>query len=157
LPGCDQIYGTASGYELCLQRQDECEFLAFTDGSCSELCGPLGGTCVTAYDDLNLSCAIDSTLGCNANRAVQICVCSRQPSCDQGYGLLPGYTLCRQSPTECEFMTTGASATCRELCTAAGSNCLAAYDDVAMDCVRAGDIGCDSSAHQTFICVCARP
>lgn len=155
-PGCDQLYGMAPGYELCIERQDECEFLANTEGSCTATCARYGGSCLAAYDELNHSCTTVNLHDCATERFVQICVCTRQTTCDQIFGHLPGYQLCDQTPSHCGFMTTRALASCTEMCAAADSTCIESYDDQAVDCVRAAAIDCASTAHETFICECTR-
>jgi len=79
------------------------------------------------------------------------------PSCDAVFGsIVPGYVLCAERATECEFhadpMTMN---TCDVMCVLGGSACLAAYSEGAPVCTRDLASACDAS-FRDGICVCAR-
>jgi hypothetical protein len=78
-PTCNELYGMAPDYELCLETPDECHFATVTGGgNCSTLCGTYGGTCIDAFDNSD-GCTVirPDTDTCRTNRQTEICVCSR--------------------------------------------------------------------------------
>jgi hypothetical protein len=82
------------------------------------------------------------------------------PSCDDVFGKAPGYVLCEETDTTCNFaaLTMG---TCAQMCAAYGGTCLEAFDNVGsggVECVpvRLSTDTCDTS-RQTEICVCDKP
>ncbi len=79
-PTCDELYGSAPGYLLCDESQDECTFSAqINGGSCSDLCTSFGATCIAAYDNgAGDSCVVQSLSDtCFTLRVTEICVCSK--------------------------------------------------------------------------------
>lgn len=157
-PSCDELYGAALDYMLCVERLDECEFYARTNGSCDELCQQLGGHCLMAYeDDTGATCDIRGLATCDTLLNEQICVCTRPPSCGALYGYLPGYTLCSQSPSTCEFFTGGAASSCQQMCSAAGATCISAYNNLWPNlCGHAEQVSCSNGSLSTFLCQCSR-
>ncbi|MCX4241058.1 hypothetical protein [Paraliomyxa miuraensis] len=77
-PSCDELYGTAPGYELCMETEDECHFNADTaGGNCFDMCASLGGTCLDAFDNSTACVILSFGDDCFTNRTNEICVCNR--------------------------------------------------------------------------------
>ena len=79
-------------------------------------------------------------------------------ACDEQFGAAPGYQLCAEEPTTCEFFNQlDVSTPCTDICATYGASCAASYDaEPAAACTREVDgSGCDV-LHQTQICVCTR-
>jgi hypothetical protein len=79
-PTCDELYGAAPGYLLCLESASECQFLVILAGdSCNALCSSFGGTCLDAFDNAAGTCRIlqPSADTCDTHRNDEICVCSK--------------------------------------------------------------------------------
>ncbi len=82
-PTCDDLYGMAPGYVLCIETPTECHFNATTaGGNCNEMCTLFMGTCLAAFDNPNdpgLECDIiePNTDDCTTNRGTEICVCDK--------------------------------------------------------------------------------
>lgn len=78
-PSCDDLYGMAPDYELCMETPDQCHFAATTAGDdCNAMCSLFGGACIDAFDN-STGCAIirPDMDTCDTNRGSEICVCSR--------------------------------------------------------------------------------
>lgn len=72
--------------------------------------------------------------------------------CDGLFGSSPGYELCDETPTSCEFQVT--SGTCRDACQSRGAKCSGAFSPAILEsCVRGGATGCGSSVGDR-ICLC---
>ena len=79
-------------------------------------------------------------------------------ACDEQFGAAPGYQLCAEEPTTCEFFNqSDVSISCTDVCAVYGAGCAATYDaEPVAACTReTADEGCDV-LHQTQICVCTR-
>jgi hypothetical protein len=78
---CEEQYGGAPGFALCVEEPDSCEFfLEFDPGTpCAEHCPDIGaGECLTAFNaDPADPCARQEETGCDGVNVSQICVCSR--------------------------------------------------------------------------------
>lgn len=79
---CDEMYGTAPDYILCMETDSECHFNATTNGSCNELCPMYGGACIEAFDNPNTAgqeCEANPAAGdtCSTSRTTGLCVCSK--------------------------------------------------------------------------------
>ncbi len=83
LPACDDTYGQALEYLLCIEDDTTCEFNARTGGgTCDEMCAQFGGVCLGAYDNVSDPGAecdriVASGDDCFTPRNTEICVCSR--------------------------------------------------------------------------------
>lgn len=78
-PSCDELYGAAPGYVLCMETDDACHFNANTSGgNCTEMCTMLGGVCLDAFDNSD-SCTIlrPDMDTCETDRSTEICVCAK--------------------------------------------------------------------------------
>lgn len=72
---CNDMYGTASDFNLCEETTDSCRFYVRTnEDSCTNLCSSFGGACIDNYDG-NCSSGIGSQ-GCNVVHFDQVCICS---------------------------------------------------------------------------------
>ncbi len=80
-PSCDETYGEAPGYILCLEGETTCSFnVSLEGGNCGDLCPMFGGTCEGALDNENaegLECISVGVDTCTTNRNTEICICSR--------------------------------------------------------------------------------
>jgi hypothetical protein len=77
-PPCDDTYGMAPSYELCMELSDRCEFATATaGGTCNDICTRFGGTCLGALDNLSVPCMPTGTDDCSTPRNSEICICSR--------------------------------------------------------------------------------
>ena len=79
-PSCDELYGAAPGYLLCMETPDECHFAAATNGgNCNAMCSMFQGTCIDAFDNsAGCTVLVPNLDDCTTNRGTEICVCSRQ-------------------------------------------------------------------------------
>lgn len=80
-------------------------------------------------------------------------------SCSATYGLLPRYTECRETPTECEFYVgprAGTLRSCASECESVGGRCLSAFGDMGARCLRVIDGSTCNDAQNGAICVCSR-
>jgi hypothetical protein len=81
-------------------------------------------------------------------------------SCDDQYGLAPGFQLCAQAADSCEFFLFSDTATpCREHCLNVGvGDCITAFDaDPGPNaCTRQEETGCMELTDASQICVCSR-
>jgi len=78
-PTCDDLYGMAPDYILCVETPTECHFNATTGGgNCNEMCASLMGTCLAAFDN-GMACDIikPNMDDCTTNRTTEICVCDK--------------------------------------------------------------------------------
>jgi hypothetical protein len=79
-PSCNELYGAAPGYILCMETGDECHFSAQTNGGdCNEMCAMFGGVCLAAFDDGPGSCVVvrPNMDTCDTDRATEICACTK--------------------------------------------------------------------------------
>jgi len=76
---CDQLFGTASGYLLCSEAADRCEFAILINGlTCADLCQSFGRGCVGAFGNVDPNrCTHVGTETCSMARTDEICVCAR--------------------------------------------------------------------------------
>jgi hypothetical protein len=77
LPGCTTKYGDISGFILCEQTSTSCLFFFNNSGSCDNLCGARGGTCLNAYNDDTNGCTWSSEGSCSSSYGDSICRCTR--------------------------------------------------------------------------------
>ena len=84
-------------------------------------------------------------------------------SCLQQFGGTPGYLLCAETETTCEFFHAtgdGTTPTCNEICAGQGSTCENSFDATdgetdEIDCTRETEDGC-MVGHSSQICICVR-
>jgi len=81
-PSCNELFGSASGYVLCLENETSCSFNANTGGvSCDGICGSFGAVCLDAIDNPSVvgqECIAQGMSFCaNAAKGTTICVCSK--------------------------------------------------------------------------------
>ncbi len=81
-PSCDELYGAAPDYILCMETERECHFNATTNGHCHDMCMSLGGLCLGAFNNPNDpgdECMIiePNTDTCSTVRGTEICVCNK--------------------------------------------------------------------------------
>ncbi len=86
-PSCDEVYGAADGYQLCMEAEEECVFyVRLREGrSCDDVCtsGTEPGVCLRVEENLNSAAHRCTPTGgddeeCDDHDAEDnICVCSR--------------------------------------------------------------------------------
>jgi hypothetical protein len=80
---CDELFGAAPGYILCMETPDACHFSAITGGgNCDQLCATFGSVCLGAFDNNNVvgqECTVirPSMDTCATYREVELCVCAK--------------------------------------------------------------------------------
>jgi hypothetical protein len=75
---CNDRYGAAPDYKLCLETATSCKFFATTNGTCTTLCGAHQGTCLDASDgNPPWVCVNGGYSNCNDTHVDQICTCTR--------------------------------------------------------------------------------
>ena len=78
---CDQAFGSAPDYFLCLAEENACHFfvrlLDGDDFTCNTACAEFGVACLDGFSDTDegIPCEIDEQVGCNSDHEDQICVC----------------------------------------------------------------------------------
>lgn len=80
MPGeCDDLFGMAPDYILCMETADACRFNATTGGgSCDDICGMFGSTCNTAFNNSASDCAsIMDEVACAEVAQDNICECAK--------------------------------------------------------------------------------
>jgi hypothetical protein len=87
LPSCEQQYGAAPSFLLCVEQADSCEFFLATETPqpCAQHCAEIGGgDCIVSFNADNADkmnrCVRQDTTGCDDVNMTQICVCSRSPA-----------------------------------------------------------------------------
>ena len=82
-PTCDELFGTAPGYVLCMEDAVSCSFNVGPNGNtCTTICNSYGQVCLGGLDNPNgagTECMIQATLDCadGSGKANTICICSR--------------------------------------------------------------------------------
>ena len=77
---CDEQYGGATDYQLCVEADDSCSFNTTTAAmmNCTQVCEGLGGTCLGAQlNEADLCTANGDTTCDDAGNMDLICTCSR--------------------------------------------------------------------------------
>jgi hypothetical protein len=77
---CVEQFGSAPGFILCEETPATCRFNANANGgTCDEICGLFGSTCVGAQDNETAGCvsAPNNTDTCQTPRESEICICAR--------------------------------------------------------------------------------
>lgn len=78
---CDDQYGEAGSYVLCLEEADSCEFFVRTEvaTACADICPLYGGECINSFDSdgSGTECTRLEEGACTAVHQGQICICSR--------------------------------------------------------------------------------
>ncbi|MDQ3033461.1 MAG: hypothetical protein M3Y87_13665 [Myxococcota bacterium] len=81
--GCDDIYDGLRAYQLCEERDEECELYVETGGtSCDDACSSAGGACLTSYMDSSTGdpCVpVSGPVPCSQSQGDALCVCTRIP------------------------------------------------------------------------------
>lgn len=80
---CDEQFGASTGYVLCAEAADTCEFfhLAEVAEACQAVCALYGAACVTTYNATEgTECTREEEAPCDTTRTSQICVCTRGAS-----------------------------------------------------------------------------
>lgn len=83
LLGCDEQFGSANAYQLCIEEPTSCEFYVQTDiaTACSVICGDFGAECITSYDSsAGMECIREPEGNCDITHQTQLCVCARSPA-----------------------------------------------------------------------------
>ena len=82
---CDEQFGEALDYNLCVEEPTGCEFFAQTAGqTCAAFCELYGSTCINSWDaSPDLPCTRQIEDGCQVAHSTQICLCGRS---SQGIG-----------------------------------------------------------------------
>jgi hypothetical protein len=154
-PGCDQQFGEASGYQLCIEEAESCRF--FVSQTCADVCAAHGATCVATEDaEAAAACTTAADEPCDSAYSQQVCTCRRSAdvSCATQFGDAKAYDLCGETVETCRFYTE--PLTCQELCTAAGVECLLTQDsDPPAECTPYSDRACTSELG-TQICTCRK-
>lgn len=79
-PTCQELFGTASNYNLCMEDDTSCMFALDTGGmSCNGICGSFGHACLGAIDNPGgYDCSNRGNLTCNdAGKSTTICICAK--------------------------------------------------------------------------------
>lgn len=78
---CDEEFGAAPSYTLCVEEADTCEFFVTADvaTACNDICAQYGATCVNSFDATGggTECTREVEGLCTATHMSQICICSR--------------------------------------------------------------------------------
>jgi hypothetical protein len=78
------------------------------------------------------------------------------PTCDELYGMAPGYELCSESDTECAFDVDSNDDTCTSVCQSYGGTCIDAISNPSGGgCTENGPADC-GVMHNTVICICSK-
>lgn len=77
------------------------------------------------------------------------------PSCEQQYGMGPGYYGCSQSATECLMGANMSLQSCGTICASGGGECLGGFNNQGM-CGFGQSVGCGFIGFQTGLCLCSR-
>jgi len=82
LASCTERYGAVDGFELCVETDDTCTFIALNgDVSCRTHCAGVGGTCLGAQDNDVGECfdlERDPTADCDTTGKIDLlCTCTR--------------------------------------------------------------------------------
>ena len=81
LATCDEQFGAAAGYVLCVEAADTCEFFVRTEvaTACTDICPEFGSECVNSFDadGAGAECTHVTEDNCTLTHMTQICVCSR--------------------------------------------------------------------------------
>ncbi len=74
-PTCEEMYGTATNFDLCEETTNSCRFYVMTnEDTCTNLCSSFGGECIDNYDG-DCSSGIGSQ-GCDIVHYDQVCICT---------------------------------------------------------------------------------
>ncbi|MSP24343.1 MAG: hypothetical protein EXR75_04105 [Myxococcales bacterium] len=82
------------------------------------------------------------------------------PPCTTLYGKTNGFSLCSETPAECEFAINATTASCGTVCAQGGGECIALINDVNnMTCAKPQNPmlnpqSCNSMQFQSAICIC---
>lgn len=79
---CDEQFGAAPGYELCLEKEPFCSFFVQVGDteSCERLCADLGATCFSTFNaSPGAPCEPQDEDDCLSLHTTQICTCVQQP------------------------------------------------------------------------------
>ena len=79
---CDDIFGAAPDYVLCMADATSCTFTVSTGGSsCDTVCASFGEACLGALDNPGLGgdrCLVQGPYDCaSTSKAYTICICTR--------------------------------------------------------------------------------
>jgi hypothetical protein len=76
---CDDIYGMAPGYQLCVELDAQCNFDAdLGGGDCSTMCSNYGGICLGALGNSSGGgCFVLGIDACDSTAETEICICSK--------------------------------------------------------------------------------
>ena len=78
-------------------------------------------------------------------------------TCGEQYGAAMDYMLCVEEPDSCAFnVTVGMAASCNDVCTMYGGECIEAQLNETDLCVSTGAGTCDQMDFDDVICVCSR-
>jgi hypothetical protein len=78
-------------------------------------------------------------------------------TCLQQYGSLPGYELCKETPTRCEFnVLISGYGDCNNRCAQGGGICLETWRSSGSACSYTEMYTCDAGTQSDNICVCTR-
>jgi hypothetical protein len=79
-PACNDQFGGAPSYQLCVADATSCEFFVTSDvaTACNDICPQYGGaTCVNSFDaTAGTECTREVEGNCTATHQSQICICS---------------------------------------------------------------------------------
>lgn len=76
---CDQIFGTADGYLLCMEDETSCTFALNTgNNNCNVVCSSFGEVCLGAIDNpTGVTCDQQGASSCDVTKGSTICICSK--------------------------------------------------------------------------------
>jgi hypothetical protein len=81
LPTCDEQFGAAPSYTLCLEDATSCEFFVTQEvaTACTDICAQFGAECVNSFDATGggTECTREVEGACTATHMSQICICAR--------------------------------------------------------------------------------
>jgi hypothetical protein len=77
-------------------------------------------------------------------------------SCADDYMMAPGFQLCVETQTYCDFnVNNGGTQSCGDICTALGGGCIRAFDNGGpCDLFSDADVACNDSHYSTTLCRC---
>jgi hypothetical protein len=79
-----------------------------------------------------------------------------RPTCTDEYGSAPGFVLCVETDTTCDFnLDTGGTTSCDATCTALGGGCIQAFDNGGpCDLFSNTNVACNDAHYATTLCRC---
>lgn len=81
LATCDEQFGAAPSYTLCLEEAGSCEFFVTQEvaTACTDICAQFAAECLNSFDATGggTECTREVEGACTAAHVSQICICAR--------------------------------------------------------------------------------